>query len=725
MTDVVRGFLARRVTRPGKCVNSKFSMGLLVWIAVVGLLRPSQALAASPSLAAGQLSPSIVLISIDTLRADRLSCYGSRRTPTPHIDAITQGGTLFTAIDSQVPLTFPSHVSLFTSTYPFFNGIEDNAESLRPHAVTLATVLKSRGYATGGFVGGFALDRRFGLNQGFDTYDSTFARQREGDSDSGDVKRLGAEVVAAALQWLSANSGRPFFLFLHLYDLHTPYNLPAAYRARFGTGYDAELRYVDEQVGVFWDAMRQRHLLDKTLVVFVSDHGESLGDHREKTHGYFIYQSTVAVPLIIHWPEGSSRFAARVVDPGSLMDVAPTILQFAGIPLPREFQGRSLMEMLRPGAAGTTRDVYSESLYARNHFGCAALRSLRVGRYTYIQAPKPELYDLVADPGETQNLYEQKRALALAAQEKLLALRSRFRNDHPLGGKALDPEAIARLSSLGYVAVSTPHSDALDTGADPKDRIAEYEEYGRAIVLASSGHVDESSVILDRVLAEHPDLLDVRMSLGLNDQRLHRPVDAAREFRQILKADPLNVQAHFDLGLSLHELREEAEATKEFKAALAIAPYYTRAEELLGSLALQTGDYARAREYFEHILTIDPDNHGAHYNLGALDTLQGKWEEGEQHLSAALKEDPNDPGAHNVLGSLYLRKGDLDRAVREFQEVIRFQPQMASAHYNLGLAFRQENRENDAVSEFRRALAIDPQFRPARQALGDVANSPN
>ncbi|MGO8817715.1 MAG: sulfatase-like hydrolase/transferase [Terriglobia bacterium] len=700
-------------------------MKALRLLAAVAVAAAFASLLAGAGVPPPEKAPSIVLISIDTLRADRLGCYGSHRTPTPHIDAIAQGGTLFSAIASQVPLTFPSHVSLFTSTYPFFNGIEDNTEVLRPGAVTLATVLKSRGYRTGAFVGGFALDRRFGLNQGFDEYDSTFNLHREKESDSGNVKRLGAEVVADAIQWLPPDSAQPFFLFLHLYDLHTPYNLPANFRARYGTGYDAELRYVDEQVGVFWDALRQRHLLDKTLVVFVSDHGESLGDHGEKTHGYFIYQSTVWVPLIIHWPRGSGEFPAKVSESASLMDVAPTLIQFVGASIPREFQGRSLLETLRPGSPKTTRDVYSESIYPHNHFGCASLRSLRTGNYKYIQAPKPELYDLAADPGETRNLDEQKHSLALAAREKLDSLRARFRSDHPLGGKALDPEAVARLSSLGYVAVSTPHSETPDAGADPKDRIAEFEEYGRAIVLASAGHIEESSADLERLLAQHPELLDLRMSLGLNDQALRRYDDAAREFRQVLKTDPVNVQAHFDLGLSLFELHQADDAAKELQATLAIAPYYTRAEELLGSISLQKGDYPGAQEHFRHILSIDPNDFGAHYNLGALATLQGQWEEGEDQLHAALTADPTDPDAHNVLGSLYLRKGDLDKAVAEFQEAIRLRPQFSSAHYNLGLVFRKQNHENDAVNEFRRALAIDPEFRPAREALGDHANSQN
>jgi arylsulfatase A-like enzyme/Tfp pilus assembly protein PilF len=665
----------------------------------------------------GNQAPSIILISIDTLRADRLSCYGYTLIHTPHLDALTTGGTRFSAIESPVPLTFPAHVSLFTSTYPFFNGIEDNGEALGSKVVTLAAILKSRGYHTGAVVGGFVLDRRFGLNQGFDDYDSTFNLHREKASDPGDIKRLGGDVVDAATGWLKGNAARPFFLFVHLYDLHTPYNLPAAYRSRFGSGYDAELQYIDEQVGTFCDCLRQSGLFDKSLVILTSDHGESLGEHGEKTHGYFIYQSTLWVPLIIHWLAGSVAYPAQVAEPASLMDVAPTILQFAGIPSPPEFQGRSLLELLHAGTAGGGREVYSESLYAHNHFGCSSLRSLRMGRYQYIQAPKPELYDLVADPRETTNLYALRRSLGLASQERLSVLRARFRGEHPPAAKALDPETVARLGSLGYVALSAQHSDSPDTGADPKDRITDYESYGRAIVLAGAGQVVESNALLKRLLALHPELLDLHISLGLNHQRQQQHEDAAREFQQALKTDPLNIQAHFNLGLSLFQLHRTDAAARELEAALAIAPYYTHAEELLGTIWLEKGDYSRARQQFAHILTIDPDDYGAHYNLGALAILEGEWDTGEQHLEAALSRDPSDADAHNTLGSLYLRKGDLDKAVPEFREALRLRPQFAGAHYNLGLVFQKQNRKEDAGREFRRVLALDPQFRAAREAL--------
>ncbi len=683
---------------------------------------------AARSFSSGGANPSepstpVILIVVDTLRADHLSCYGYRRTRTPHIDSLASGGTLFTAIDSQIPLTLPSHVSLFTSTYPFYSGVEDNGEQLPPHAVTLATLLKSRGYQTAAFLGGFVLDSRFGLNQGFDLYDSTFDLRKEKSTDAGDIKRLGGEVVRAAIEWMRTHSGSPFFVFLHLYDLHTPYNLLAAERARFGGGYDGELQYVDEQVGRFKEFLAQQGLFQKTLVVLTSDHGEGLGEHGETTHGYFTYESTLWVPLIIHWPEGAAKFPARVDATAGLIDVAPTILQFLRIQQPPQFQGRSLLGLFSPKRTPAGHEVYSESLYAHDHFGASALWSLRRGRHKFIEAPRPEFYDLSDDPKETRNLYSQDRSLALASREQLLSLRTRYRPERVARGRVLDPEAVARLSSLGYVAVSSSHPAPLESGADPKDRIGPFEEYGRAILLASTGKTSESNSLLEQLLAKYPDLADVRMSLGLNFQRLGKHAQAVTEFEQVLKSDPLNPQGHFNLALSYFELRRMDDAVRELQAAVAIMPYYTRAEELLATVRLRQGKYPEAQHNLEHILTIDPNDYTAHYNLGVLATMQERWGEGETHLRAALRADPQDADAHNSLGSLFLRRGDLAQARSEFAEAIRLKPDFAWAHYNLGLVLQRENKSGEAAAEFNRALATDPQVRPAREAMDRLLNS--
>ncbi len=700
------------------------------------------AVAQNPPVTERRQSPPVILISVDTLRADRLSCYGYKGLATPRIDRMAEGGTLFAQVSSQVPLTLPSHASLLTSTYPFANGIEDNGEQLAPNAVTLGSVLKSQGYRTAAFVGGFVLDRRFGLDQGFDLYDSPFNLRRQAGKDPGDIKRFGEDVTAAATRWLEQNADRPFFVFLHLYDLHTPYELPPAERRR-GSSYEAELGYVDEVLGKFWDFLEQRGLSSRALVVFTSDHGESLGEHGEGTHGYFIYQSTLRVPLIIHGPAGSGSepgpsehgpAARRVDEPVSLLDVAPTVLQLVGVARPREFQGRSLVGLMGPmGLTGSpnsaarksaaAEEIYSESLYAHNHFGTSALRSLRAGRYKYVEAPRPEFYDLASDPSETQNLYASQKSLAATFRDQLAALRARFRSESPAGSRALSPEAVERLASLGYVAVSRARSGSSESGADPKDRIADYETYGRAIALASAGHLSEANAALRQLLEKDPNLLDVRASLGLNEQKLGRHAEAAESFRAVLKQDPLRVLAHFDLGVSEYALGRRDEAVKELEATLALAPYYTRAEELLATLWLEKMDYARARAHLDHLLTVDPADYAAHYNLGALDTLDGNWQDGERHLRAALDTDPSSAEAHNTLGSLYLRRGELEQARQEFAEAIRLDSKFAGAHYNLGMIFRRQQKNEEAAREFREALAADPQFRPAREALDRLKSS--
>ena len=694
-----------------------------IWISVTAsvCLSVAAAYSAVSSLPAPVKPRAIILISIDTLRADHLSSYGYTAIETPHIDALAKGGTLFSDADSQVPLTFPSHVSIFTSTYPFFNGIEDNGQILAPTVVTLPVLLKLHAYRTAAVVGGYVMDHRFGLNRGFDMYDSRFDQPGNEESPTGEVKRLGADVVSIADRWLTTNSNSTFFLFVHFYDLHTPYNLPASYRARFGTGYDAELRYVDEQVGTFLDFLRQRNLFDTSLLVLLADHGEGLEEHGEDVHGYFVYQSTIRVPLIVHWPAGSAGFPAKVDEPVRLLDVAPTILEVAGIPAPPEFQGRSLMELLSPDGSKAPRDIYSETLYPHMHFGCSALQALRSGRYKYIDAPKPELYDLTADPGEIRNIYSQRTAVALAQKEKLAALRARLRRQNPLPQRMLDPGTLARLRSLGYVAGSADASQSAEAGADPKDRIKDFREYGHALDLAGEGRIDESDLILNRLLTRYPDLVEVRINLAWNEQQAERYEQAVRDYQQVVKTDPGDMKAHYNFGVCLFRLGKLDEATREFQAALAVSPFFAPADDALGSIALQKKDYNQARELFEHVLAVSPNDYEAHYNLGTLSALQGQWAAGERHLRAAMSVDPSDPEPHDAPGDLCLKKGELGKAYTEFLESVRLSPKSASAHYDLGLVLQKQNKPNDAANEFRQALAIDPQFSAARDALSHLS----
>jgi tetratricopeptide (TPR) repeat protein len=676
------------------------------------------AITCSARLEARPPQQSVILISVDTLRADHLGCYGYRAQPTPNIDRLASGGTLFGQASTQAPLTLPSHVSLFTSRYPFRTQIQDNGEQLAPGAVTLATQFKAMGYRTAAFVGGFPLDRRFGLAQGFDVYDSPFDLRKQRGGDTGDIKRPAESVVQNATHWIEKNSDGPFFVFLHLYDLHTPYDLPRALQLRFhGVSYDSELAYVDETLGTFWKFLADRGLFDRSLLIFTSDHGEGLGEHGESTHGYFIYQSTLHVPLIVHWPADSPKFRERVDEPVELIQVAPTILQFAGAKVPLEMEGRVLPARAMGQSTPDDMPIYGESYYASRHFNCSPLRSIRLGAYKYIDAPKPELYDLGRDPTERRNIYTPGSSAAAILRKKLRQVSARREALKPAPQGKQNQDAIAALRSLGYLAGGDSRSTSVVSGIDPKDRLLDFEAQNRAVLLAYSGRLQQSNAVLEQLIQKLPDIPELRSSLGLNLQRLGRHAEAVRVFQEVVKQSESNAVAHFNLAVSYYQMRQLEPSIQSLQKALEIEPYYTRAEELLGTIWSQKKDYTRARASFEHILKIAPDDYAAHFNLGVLAAIQGKWDEGESHLRRVLQIDPNSAEAYNALGSLYLGRQDLPQAKAAFSDAIRLQPGFAWAHYNLGLVFRRENKSEDAAREFRAALDADPQFSAAHTAL--------
>jgi choline-sulfatase len=690
---------------------------------VLFLLGTPMSLADDPhrevsSATAIQSSPSIILISIDTLRADRLSCYGYRKLRTPNIDSLAGGGTVFTQISALVPLTLPSHVSLLTSAYPFCHNVRDNGEPLQTGVVTLASILNARGYRTAAFVGSYVLDKRFGLNSGFDVYDSPFDLHRTKKLDTSEVQRYGEVVVQAATHWIEANSQNPLFVFLHLYDLHKPYTLPPSLRKQFPEpNYDTQLEYVDRVIGEFFDFLKKVHLWDRALIVFTSDHGEGLGDHDESTHGYFIYQSTLRVPLVLHWPLRPDPRSARIDQPASLLDVAPTILQFLGVRRPPEFQGRGLMALLNPKGAHEDKEIYSESLFAHNHFGCSALRSLRLGRNKLIEAPQPELYDLEKDPEEKHNLYTQERALGAALHQRLERLQPCLQPTPRTSSKVSDPEAAAALNSLGYVMAGNVKGTPLTAGPDPKQRIREEETYYAAMTLAFSGQWAESNSLLESLRVKLPEVSAIPNGIGLNRQKLGKHDEAAADFRAAVQLDPLNAEIHYNLAVSLFALNQFDQAASEAQAALKISPFDSDATVLLGNAWLQKKDYAKARISFNQLLKNAPDDYAANYYLGLLSALEGKWREGERFLESALQVDPNSAEAHNTLGSVYHRQLKLDLAARHYQEALRLDSRFPRAHYNLGLVFQEQKRNGEAAQQFRLALSSDPNFREAREAL--------
>jgi choline-sulfatase len=540
----------------------------------------------------------VILISIDTLRADHLSAYGYRKLLTPHIDSFARGGTLFTDAEAQIPLTLPSHMALFTSTYPFETHVEENGERVPSAPPTLAAILRDHGYKTAAFIGSCLLNRELGLDRGFDLYDSPFHIESGAAENpySVRVRRDGALVLRAARQWLETNRGQPVFAFLHFFDMHTPYSAPAAVARSGAAGYDAELAYVDQVVGRLRDALEQDGWWDRSLVILLSDHGESLGDHGEASHGYFIYRSTIHVPLLIHWPAGSGDHPARVTQPAALMDVAPTVLDFLRIPAPAGFHGVSLLH-------AAAHPIYSESAYARDAFQWAALRGLREQSLQYIQAPHPELYDLAADPHETTNLYRPGSSEARPLEAELARLLAQFAPKRTGGAPDILPQMRATLGSLGYLSGGAPSGTA---GADPKDRLPEYNLYEKGLAALYSGRFEA----------------------------------AIASFRELVTHDARNAMARYYLGDAFLRSGKPDEAIREWTAALAYDPEYAPADEAIGAVWFARGDYERARKFFDQAMAVAPGDFAAQLELGLIAEREGRFKEALERIEAACKVAP-------------------------------------------------------------------------------------
>src|ERR1035437_70779 len=349
--------------------------------------------------------PNVVLVSIDTLRADHVGCYGAAGVLTPTLDGLARDGIVFERAIAQVPLTFPSHASIMTGLYPFQNGAQDfTSPPLDPHFRTIAQALREHGYSTGAVVSSFALDHSWGLARGFDFYDDAFSPESYKKRELGLVERKAEESVTHALRWLRATPTRPFFLWLHLYDPHSPYNPPEPFHSKFADHlYDGEIAYADQQLGRLVDWLKRARLYEQTLIVVVGDHGESLGDHGEKEHGFFLYNSTLRVPLIVKPPAKSGYKTGRVPDPAEIVGIPATILRIAGMDDPMMNLAPALL-----GRGGESRAAYSETFYPFNSFGWSPLHSLESGHFHLIDAPTPELYDVLADPEEKKNVAPQQ-----------------------------------------------------------------------------------------------------------------------------------------------------------------------------------------------------------------------------------------------------------------------------------------------------------------------------
>ena len=567
--------------------------------AAATILGAAVLLAIGYRLLSGPRRAPIILVSIDTLRADHLPAYGYAKIPTPAIDALARDGVVFESCYTHVPLTLPAHTSLPTGLLPPEHGVRNNIGfRVAEGTPTLASELRQVGYATGGAVSAAVLRRETGIAQGFDWYDNDL-RAEGPEVRTTEVQRDGSETLERALSWLrertQATSGEPPFLFFHIFEPHTPYAPPARYRRAGISPYDGEILYADEIVGRLFDELRRLDLFDRSLIVLLSDHGEGLGDHGEADHGVFLYREVMRVPLVVRLPGGKGG-GRRLSAPVQLVDLNPTLREWAGLPPKPELRGTSLLAALKGGPAPGDRRVYGESLYGRLHFGWKELFSLTDARYKLILAPRPELYDVRRDAHERHDLLagESPGAEASTERDRLhRALRALIGNGAPKAPNPVDEEEVARLRALGYVGSPTldPTQDA--TAPDPKDRIGDLVLFRKAMRLKGVGMYLLAAEDLEKVAASSPRMVDAWDELGGIYRRLGQAEKAVGAFRSGLAVAPSRGEAHLALAEFLVELGRLDEARREADAAAAYRP--GEAEVGRAFIEATAGDPAAAR----------------------------------------------------------------------------------------------------------------------------------
>jgi choline-sulfatase len=655
----------------------------------------------------------LLLVSLDTVRADHLGCYQYAAAQTPQIDRLATSGLRFEHASTVVPLTLPAHASLMTGTFPGWHGVRDNGGFyLGDDQLTLAEALHDKGFRTGGFVGTFVLDRRWGIAQGFDRFFDDFDLDQFASAAAMDmIQRPGSEVVGRALEWLRAEPKRPFFAWVHLYDAHTPYDAPEPFRSRFPRtrdgAYDAEIANDDAQVGRLIEALRADGRLDETLVIVVADHGEMLGEHGEATHGFFIYEGATHIPLIV---SGPGVPAGVVADQVRIVDVMPTALSLLGIPVPKQVQGTNLMPLARGQHLGLV--AHSESWYPRYHYGWSELRSIQDGRFKLIRAPRPELYDLATDRDE-----EHDRSIEYASRldvfgRALDEFESRTaRAGAEQGPRPIDAETEERLAALGYVAGSV-NLKTIDEPArgDPKDKIELYNLLKQAGTLSIEGQVDEAIVTVKQALARDPAIVEGYMMLGNLYKKTKRPREAIDAYRAALALDNEHQNALFSLALAYKDEGRLDEARVGFERARELDPRNGKVLWQLADLWMRKGDSQRAEAIITDALERKVDEHRLLLKLGESRIEAKRFDEAERALKAALEKKPGLALAQFDLGLAYEGQGQIDKAIESYEAELSTNPKAYRAAFNAAKLLQKTGRAAEAVAHFRKVVEIEPTF---------------
>jgi arylsulfatase A-like enzyme/Flp pilus assembly protein TadD len=676
----------------------------------------------------GRLQPApgalnLVVVTLDTTRADRLGCYGFTRVETPFLDGLAREGVLFEHATATVPLTFPSHSSIFTGLLPPHHGVRDNGGFfLDDGQVTLAERLKQAGWTTGAFIGAWVLESHWGLAQGFDEYSDRFQLSKYKVISLGTVQKPGDEVMDDALRWLESVRSRRFFAWVHLYDPHAPYEPPEPFASRYrDEPYVGEIAYTDKVVGRLLSWLEQRGLKDHTLVVVTGDHGESLGEHGEDTHSYFVYESTTHVPLIVRTPWGQrGRSTAQV----SSVDIMPTILDLLGLAPQEGIDGHSLVRALFDPGAAVGHPAYSETYFPRYHFGWQHLRALRDGRFSYVEAPEAELYDLAADPSESRNILKANGRRAEPLRFELEEL-SRSEGAVAPQRRNLDPETLQRLAALGYVG-NVIDVDPHVVLPDPKAKLKLFRMMHAAKQLGQAGRHEEAVEAMRRVVEEDPKIMDAHLTLGNWLVRLKRADEAAAAFKQALALKPDDDIALGNLArlyLSRGREKDALEALEVFKTALRVNAKNPQSWHQLATIYLDTGHLGEAENTFREALATNPKMGAAYNGLGVIAFTRHQVEDATALITRALALEPRLRTARYNLGRIAEARGQTPRAEALYREELSTYPDNGRAHFNLAQILRSRGDRDGYLAELREGVDKAPDFGPcywylAREELG-------
>lgn len=611
---------------------------------------------------APQLRPlNIVVITIDTLRPDHLNCYGYSKIETPNVDGIAQNGVLFENAVTQTPLTPPSHASIFTGLYPTAHHVRDTGGFiLQSSSTTLATILQKQGWDTAAFISSAVLKKLFGLNQGFAVYDDQLPTPGKGHEFLEDAERRAGDTIDRALHWLDTQNGKPFFIWVHLYDPHAPYAPPAPFLEKYkDRPYDGEIAYADHELGRLFEAVRKKSPPEKTLFAVLSDHGESLGEHGEYTHGVFLYDSTLRIAFTMSGP--GIPAGVRVKQQARTIDFLPTILELMGAKTPAAVQGASLTPSFTAKEVPTAVS-YAETLYPKINMNWAELRAIRTNRWKYIRAPKPELYDLSQDAAEANNVIQSHAPEVLKFEAQLKAVIG-IDGAEKVETSMLDQRTLDQLKSLGYVSgFASRKYDLTGQGTDPKDRVGVLKLIETA--QSRQSHIPEARRIqlLEQALKEDPKDPSIYYQLGGKYEKAGRFPDAMKLYQAALQNGIESGLLHSRLGDLLVRGGRRDEAIAEYEKSARLNPTDVDSQANLATAYLQKGSLSDAERVYKWIVTTDPSYAAAYNGLGVIRIQNQDAAGARDYFEKATKLDPDLVDAQLNLGLIYKMEGDRARA---------------------------------------------------------------